>query len=387
MHCYLRQREDTGIWYIWQYDDQTGRVSKRSTRTRDRAAAEKALAKHILSDPGQRKLDDPLLIDVISRYWELYAKSTFGAGAVKTVLARLVDLMPSATVSQFGAVKQQEFVAGLGATTAKRYLGQVFAALNWANNREEIQAPPRKMKLEAQDADGARPLTMEQLRALCEASTTKRQRLFIALAIATAQRPAHLLELTWDRVRFADGVIDFQDPSRKRTKKVRPVVPMCPALQSFLIEQKSIGHVLQRHGRRLRSHRMLFTRLARAAKVIGSAYGIRKATATYLRAQGIPEMELKGILGHSLRGPTERYAKADPKRMTATRDACEALLRELNAGWLRRFTSQSLTSAGSEIGKKPSESGAGKEARTPDLNLGKGCTNEDFRHQKAANDD
>lgn len=387
MHCYLKQRKENGVWYIWQYDERDGSVNKHSCRTRDRAEAEKQLAKHILSQPEKQQLGDALVLSVMNRYWELHGKHCFGAGAVRLVIGRLLDLMPEVKVSELNASKQQEFVHGLRAGTGKRYLGQVFAALNWAHGREEISAPPRKIRIEAHDRPGAQPLTVSQLRALCEAANTKRRQLFIALAIATAQRPAHILELTWDRVHFDTGVIDFQDPARKRTKKVRPVVPMCPALQSILIEHKSIGYVIQRHGRRLRSHRMLFDRLAKDAKVTGSAYGIRKATATYLRRNGVPEMDLKGILGHRLGGVTDRYAHLDPQFMAAAKSACQSLMVELNAGWLRRFTYQSLTSEAVQSIASAGNHGAGKGARTLDLNLGKGCLLEDFGGLKAANDD
>lgn len=382
MHCYLKRRKDNDIWYIWKYDAETGQCSKHSTRTTDREKADQALAQFVLSIPTRQQFDDPTLVQIILRYWQLYAKDIFGASTVKLVMGRVATKIPDMRVSAFTTIEQEKFVAGLCSATAKRYLGQVHAALNWAKQREEIGAVPLKLKVKGSDRAGARPLSIDELRAICDAATSTRQRLFLAIAIATAQRPAHILELTWDRVDFATGVIDFQDPDRRRTKKVRPTVPMCHALQSFLIEHRSIGPVVRRNGGRLSSHRTMFDRLCDAAKVDGSAYGIRKAAATYMRRQGVPEMDLKGMLGHRLGGATDRYAHLDPRFMEAAKAATQSLLREVSPGWLSSyFPAESVESA------KLLKFGAGKGARTLDLNLGKDCIVECFHGLKASNDD
>jgi integrase len=382
MHCYLKQRKGNGVWYIWEYDAANGQCSKHSTRTRDRSEAEQKLAKHVLSLPTKQKIPDPTILQVLIRYWELYGRHCFGAGTVKLVMGRVVDEIPNMKVAAFNPLEQEKFVVGLSSGTAKRYLGQIHAALNWAKRREEIDAVPSKFRVSGTDKEGARPLKLEELRALCAAATSLRQRLFLAIAIATAQRPAHVLELTWDRVDFETGVIDFQDPVRRRTKKVRPTVPMCPALQSFLIEHRSIGPVIQRHGRRLHGHRTMFTRLSKAAHISGSAYGIRKAAATYMRRQGIPEMDLKGMLGHRLGGNTDRYAHLDPQFMSAAKAASQSLLREICPTWLSSF----FPVEGAEE-RKLLIIGAGKGARTLDLNLGKDRIDQPFQHLKVANDD
>ena len=382
MHCYLKRRKENGIWYIWEYDADTGQCSKHSTGTRNREKADQALAQFVLSIPTRQKFDDPTLVQIILRYWQLYAKDIFGASTVKLVMGRVAMRIPDMRVSLFTPIEQERFVAGLCSATAKRYLGQIHAALNWAKQREEISAVPAKLKIQGSDRAGARPLTINELRAICNATKSTRQRLFLAIAIATAQRPAHILELTWDRVDFATGVIDFQDPARKRTKKVRPTVPMCPALQQFLIEHRSIGPVVSRHGKRLSGHRTMFGRLCTEAKVTGSAYGIRKAAATYLRRQGVPEMDLKGMLGHRLGGNTDRYAHLDPRFMEAAKAAAQSLLREVAPDWLARyFPVESAEPA------KLLKFGAGNEARTRDLNLGKDGFVNGFHGLKPANED
>jgi integrase len=382
MHCYLKERKGNGIWYIWEYDDATGQCSKLSTRTRDRSQAEQELAKYILSKPTRQPMHDPTIVQIMLRYWQLYGKDCFGAGTVKLVMGKVANQIPEMRLSQFTPVEQEKFVAGLAPATGKRYLGQIHAAINWMHRRDEVSFVPTKFRVVGHDRPGASPLKIDDLRKLCAAAKSTRQRLFLAIAIATAQRPAHILELTWDRVNFEIGVIDFQDPARKRTKKVRPTVPMSPALQSFLIEHRSIGPVLQRHGRRLSGHRTMFRRLCNAAGVSGSAYGIRKAVATYMRRQGIPEMDLKGMLGHRLGGNTDRYAHLDPQFMLAAKAASQSLLREVAPFWLSRFFPAEQNEMRNLL-----IVGAGNEARTRDLNLGKVGILHSFQLLKPANDD
>lgn len=384
MHCYLKPRN--GVWYIWEYDESTGQCSKHSARTRDRAKAEQALAKHILSIPTRQQMPDATVLQVLLRYWELHGQHCFGAGTVRLMLGRVADLMPATRVSEFTAAEQEKFTKGLSWATARRYLGQVHTALVWARKRGEIGPVPEKVKVAGNDRAGARPLKVDELRALCEAATHPWQRMFLAIAIATAQRPAHVLELTWDRVDFELGVIDFQDPGRRRTKKVRPTVPMPPTLQAYLLERRSLGPVVQYAGRRLAGHRTMFDKLAAAAKVDGTAYGIRKAAATYMRRNGIPEMDLKGMLGHRLGGMTDRYAHVDPQFMTAARACSEALLREVCPSWLASYFPVPENKKAHELVLQ-AETGAGKGARTLDLNLGKDCILHIFSVVKAANDD
>lgn len=101
-----------------------------------------------------------------------------------------------------------------------------------------------------------------------------------------------------------------------------------------------------------------------------------------MRRQGIPEMDLKGMLGHRLGGNTDRYAHLDPRFMAAASAAANALLTEVAPKWLAKFFP-----APAKEERKLLINGAGKEARTPDLNLGKGSILAEYQHVKPANDD
>lgn len=74
---------------------------------------------------------------------------------------------------------------------------------------------------------------------------------FVALALDTAARMEAILELTWDRVDLARGVIDYRVPGVVYKKKRRGVVPICRRLRPLLeraFEERTGAHVLDHAG-------------------------------------------------------------------------------------------------------------------------------------------
>ncbi|MBO1361999.1 site-specific integrase [Acetobacter sacchari] len=74
-------------------------------------------------------------------------------------------------------------------------------------------------------------LTKAEAKRLLDACTTPHVRAFMAIAIYTGARKGSILSLTWDRVHWATGMIDFQEPGKAITGKRRAVVPMTKALR------------------------------------------------------------------------------------------------------------------------------------------------------------
>jgi integrase len=69
--------------------------------------------------------------------------------------------------------------------------------------------------------------------------------LFTRLALYTGARTGAILDLTWDRVDFDTGLIDFRVPGRRLTKKRRTVTPMTRKLRRMLKHAKR--HARGRH--------------------------------------------------------------------------------------------------------------------------------------------
>lgn len=338
MHCYLKQREENGIWYIWQYDEQTGQCQRFSTRTRDRGAADKKLAEHIIKLP-QQQFADITLIQIMLRYYEHYGKQRFSRDTIRRVIGLVAEYEPETRLYDFNIARQTTFARHCGKTmsTQRRYMGIVRAATQWSFDREEIPTMPAFVKIVAQDNEGVEPFTIDELRALFAAAEHDRERFLLLLCLSNAPRPGAAVDLTWDRINAETGVVDYNMPGRERTKKRRARAPLPDLARAYLEAHRSIGPVIQYRGRRQKGFKMTFMRLAERAKVNGTIYGIRKAASIWLRKEGVPEWDIKGMLGHAIGGETERYAHYRPEYMRAAADSMERLLREICPPWLAPY--------------------------------------------------
>jgi integrase len=384
MHCYLKPRKSNGIWYIWEYDDSTGQCRMLSTGTRDRAKADAKLAEHILKLPQRKLISDATVIWVLLRYWEHYAKDTFAKDTVRRVMGLIAEHEPETRVYDWPIGKQKTFAAKLATkdSTRRRYWGVVRAAIQWAVDGGELPSLPALMKIQATDAEGVRPFTVNELRSLADACQHEHERRFMLLMLTTAPRPGATLDLTWDRINPETGVVDYVAPGRKQTKKRRSKSPLCAPALAYLNERRSVGPVIQWNGRQLRGHKMTFQRISARAGVTGTAYGIRKAVSIWLRREAVHEWDIKGMLGHAIGGETERYAHYRPEYMRAAAESVERLLREISPGWLGSYLAVEQRAE-----RKSMIIGARDRDRTCDPYHVKDAVLQGFQWLKPANDD
>ncbi|MFT9092540.1 MAG: site-specific integrase [Gluconacetobacter sp.] len=113
---------------------------------------------------------------------------------------------------------------------------------------------PRPPEIEAprDSAPRDRYLTKEEAKRLLDACTTEHVRTFMAIAIYTGARKGSILALTWDRVNWQTGMIDFQEPDKPITGKRRSIVPMTKALRLEMETAQANAnghHVVQWHGK------------------------------------------------------------------------------------------------------------------------------------------
>lgn len=256
---------------------------------------------------------------------------------------------PGVTVEGFTPEQQEKLVKALNVSpsSARRYMGVVQAALNYAHRRQEITSVPRLMPIEGDEGDGARPFTPEELGRILAAAQTPYQRIYVLLAITTGPRPSAPLQLTWDRVNVA--TVDYNVPKRRRTKKRRAIAPLSPTVARYLEAHRSVGPVVARRLKRkapdgspvnrpIRTYLSMVRKLLKRAQVEGSAYGMRKGLATYLREENVPEWEVGALLGHRVASSTtERYAHVRPDYMADTKEAVETLLRRIAPPWVAEY--------------------------------------------------
>ncbi|MFP2871835.1 tyrosine-type recombinase/integrase [Acetobacter tropicalis] len=135
--------------------------------------------------------------------------------------------------------------------TLRREFNVLRAALRRAWKDEFLVRPP-EIEPPRDSAPRDRFLTKAEAKKLLDVCETPHVRTFMAIAIYTGARKGSILSLTWDRVNFQTGMIDFQEAGRALTAKRRAVVPMTAALRRELesaFKARRGDFVVQWHGK------------------------------------------------------------------------------------------------------------------------------------------
>jgi integrase len=211
--------------------------------------------------------------------------------------------------------------AGKSNSTIKTELEALRACLRWHYGKEapQITAPPPSKPRE-------RYLTHEEVRKLLESIETPHVRLFVTLALATGARMSAILDLTWDRVDFTHGTIDFNPAGRDITNKRRVVVPMNKKARDALEEAHKgalTDHVIEYGGKPVKSVKRAIAAAARRAGVPCSPHVFRHTAGVWMAQADVPMQKIAQFLGHTSSRVTETvYARYSPRFMA---DAAGAL--------------------------------------------------------------
>jgi integrase len=219
---------------------------------------------------------------------------------------------------EIGGRAKGEVKCGAAGPTIRRDLTTLVAALNHAAEegrmkRGDVPAIPLPPDSEPRvrwldDAELAR-LFLAAAGISAERRRMSRIELWLFLAYYTARRKEAIQDLTWDRVDFELGRIDFDKPGRRRTKKRRGVAEMHPklrvALERAYAERKpsdtpglSSPWVLDHDG----CLRTAFDTLRRRA-----GFG-PEVTIHVLKHTSITHMLRRGVSIHDVAGATETSA-------------------------------------------------------------------------------
>lgn len=211
--------------------------------------------------------------------------------------------------------------AGKSNSTIKTELEALRACLRWHYGKDApvITAPPPSKPRD-------RYLTHDEARQLLEHIDTPHVRLFVTLALATGARMGAILDLTWDRVDFTHGTIDFMPAGRDKTNKRRVVVAMAPKAREAL-EQAHKGaltdHVIEYAEKPVASVKRAIAAAARRSKVPCSPHVFRHTAAVWMAQADVPMQKIAQVLGHTSTRVTEQvYARYSPRFMA---DAMAAL--------------------------------------------------------------
>lgn len=197
--------------------------------------------------------------------------------------------------------------------TIIRELLTLRAALKWALREKWIADIPH-IEVPRQPAPRDRWLTREEADRLLDGAKAMHIRLFLALALYTAARAGAILDLTWDRVDFATGLIDYGivDGGKRRVP-----VPIGEKLLPILEEARQAAtspHVVEHGGTKVASVKTGTRAAALRADLPGvTPHMLRHTAATWLAMRGIPMDVIARLLGHGDSRITQRvYAKYGP---------------------------------------------------------------------------
>lgn len=253
---------------------------------------------------------------------------------------RFPDLLKA---QDFRDYAKARFALGRKPSTVSTELVRLRACLTWAF---DTRLTPIKVKVWVPSPGGPRDrvLTFEEARALILGASAGDPHIyvFVVLLFATGARHAAVLDLTWDRIDFDAGTIQYdedlpRDPMSKAWRKGRATVPMNRLAREALSTAKTgkrTDFVVEHGGKRLKScSDGFFNAVERAARSVPSLgrfvtdpddatttfetdvtpHTIRHTVATWLDAKKIETKRTAGLLGHRNEDTTKRvYTHAEP---------------------------------------------------------------------------
>lgn len=286
-----------------------------TTGTADRGRAE-AIARELwarLSAPASERVGD---------LWPLYVADRKRDGVGTDFKTHKLALEPSFWHRLGKAINREDCRAyfkerselGYSNSTIRTDLALLRACLRWRYGKE---APP--MWLPPASAPRDHWLTKAEARTLVDAAKSPHIRLFLVLGLATGARSNAILDLTWDRVDFAHGTIDYRPAGREQTNKRRVVVPMNAVARAALEEAHKgalCDHVIEFARKPVASVKKAIGRLAVDTGIAVSPHVLRHTCAVWMAQADVPMQKISQYLGHtSINVTSQVYARYSPSFM------------------------------------------------------------------------
>jgi len=341
MPTYSLRQHDNGTWYVhWS----EGRRSRRvSTGAKKEAAAQVFLAEWILG--GQQEAAggalDLTVADLWAQYFEQHVEKNY-------MTARPAEVAWKNLAVHFAALKLPDFVKkdADGADKVEQYVklrasgkigrrpaaratiryevATLKACLNWCAKPKVAIIKPGAVPaidLPPDSEPRDRWLRADELKALISEAGKRRPgarlsgaEVFTWLALETAARMQAILDLTWDRVDLEAGLVHYNVPGRRKTKKRRVSVPMSKALRPVLA--RAYG---ERDGDRVANitastaARHLAAIAARAGVDGVTPHVLRHTAATHMLRRGVAIWIVAGVLGDTVETVQKVYGHHCPE--------------------------------------------------------------------------
>lgn len=203
---------------------------------------------------------------------------------------------------------RERFAAGRSPWTVNTELVRLRACLNWAERHRLIDRAPY-VWVPSRGKHRSRVLSAEEAKRLLEGAMQGDPHVytFVVLALSTGARHRAILDLTWDRIDWTAGLIQYDDdlppdPMNKSWRKGRAKVPMNALARQALelaFAGRQTSHVVEHGGKRLQSIRDGFSNAAKRAGLADvTPHTIRHSVATWARERGVELGRIAQLLGH-----------------------------------------------------------------------------------------
>lgn len=318
-----------------------GERKRLSTRTADKGRAEQALADfeaHRAALPLRLTVDACLTRYAESRLGKVMAHSRLleAATALRAGLGNLrVDQITQPRWDSYAAGRvtrprpreTKHVPRKVASGTLRREYNVLRAALRLAWKAGYLDKPPT-LEAPPDSAPRARYLTKTEARALIDAADTPHVKVFVALAIYTGARKGSILSLTWERVDFVQGIVDFQEAGRRLTAKRRASVPMNAGLREALTvahAARTSPYVVEYNGQPVPTGlRWSFSKLCERAGLTWrpTPHHLKHSVASWMAMAGVPLDQAADWLATDARTLLRTYRKFDP---TYLRNVAKAL--------------------------------------------------------------
>ena len=325
--------ERNGVWYI---RDQGGVF--RSTGTRDRREADRALAAYIASKdrPAGPSSPDQVTVEaVLDRYGTEHAPTVADPARIGYAIAALAPILGGLPVSAItGEVCRRYAKArGKAAGTVRKELGVLQAALNYCYAEGYLTAAP-KVRLPPKPAPRDRWLTRDEVAALLRAAyrNPKARHLarFILVAVYTGTRSEAILGLRFmphtvgGHVDTKASLMHRRATGKAETKKRTPAVPVPPRLLAHLRRWERMGAraVVEIDGARVAGVKTAWkTALAEAGIAHCTRHDLRHTAITWAMRAGADKWAAAGFFGITTDMLESTYGHHHPDHLKSAVDA------------------------------------------------------------------
>lgn len=326
-----------GVFYVQWWD---GKVKKRvSLGTKDRDEAKGALNQFLAGidtpalpeAPDIRTIMGGYVQDCQERSIASLASISFAAAAI---IEHLGDLQPThLTRKACRSYAEQRHRQGrrgmpegkwkaISDGTIIKELVTLRTALRWGQSMGWMDKVPY-IETPRTPAPRDRWLTKLEFQRLLGNTTTPHVRLFMMMALYTGARTSAILELTWDQVDLALGIIRFGAGVGNKGRSTVPVVPELLAALKDAAFIRTTDWVIEYRGDRIRKIKTAFNKRVKAAGLARvTPHTLRHTCATWMVMGGVPFEMVAKYLGNSVEMVERVYGHHSPDWL---RRAAEAL--------------------------------------------------------------